>query len=134
MATSMNDVQRRSHRPIIGNLFDECDSPDIGMCIEHGAYQGGARSWHATDENQRHVAVVRVPLVIEWAHHVFLENAHVSLKFKSASKCENQSFVGSNFFLFIYYVHISLQYFWFNVSKIRRKRILYFEKGCEFFI
>lgn len=38
-------------RPVVGNLSNRWNSPDIGMCIEHGAYKSSSRSWHATDEN-----------------------------------------------------------------------------------
>lgn len=76
-AVYMEDTRWQSYQAMISNLPGERVNrclPDVGMRVEHGAHQSGARSRHTADEYQRHITIVRVPLVIERAHHVFLQN------------------------------------------------------------
>lgn len=49
--------------------------PNFGMSVEHGPHQGGTTARHSADEDQRHVPVVRIGLLVA-AHDTLSVRVH----------------------------------------------------------
>ena len=59
--------------------------PDLRMSVHHGTHERRSRAGHSADEDERHVAVVWINLLVVRADHVFLEKKERMLGISSRS-------------------------------------------------